>query len=57
MHLAVFPIQIGKLPIVRKHAECDYRPLYNEKGEGEKERQPVKTLKGHGYRHWPNCGP
>ncbi len=33
---------------------------YEEEGEveeGEEERQPVQTYKGHGYRHWPNFAP
>ncbi len=27
MHLAVVPIQIGQLPLVRKQEECDYKLL------------------------------
>ena len=30
-----------------------WRP-YEGEGQGEKERQPVQTYKGHGCRHWPN---
>ena len=44
MHSAVFPILIAKT--------THWCP-YGGEGEGEKARQPVQTLKGHDYCHWP----